>query len=178
ELTASSADCEYVAETYRAHRAEAFSRLIGDFALAIFDQAERKLLLARDRMWLRPLYYCPAGATFLFGSEIKSILAHPLAPLRPNDDALADFLMPGDAQCMDLTLFDGILRVAPGELVTVTEHEHPRRQFWDFDPSLRIRYVKTEEYAEHLRDVFIRAVRRRIRSVQPVAIMVSGGLDS
>jgi asparagine synthase (glutamine-hydrolysing) len=177
-LTQSSADCEYIAAAYRAYGADAFARLLGDFAIAIFDPGERKLLLARDRMWLRPLYYCSAEGSFFFGSEIKAILAHPSAPLRPSDDGLADLLMPGDAQCMELTLFDGIFRVGPGELIVVSGRGYTRKQFWDFDTSAQVRCEKTEGYAHCLREAMECAVRRRLRSAAPVAVMVSGGLDS
>ena len=66
----------------------------------------------------------------------------------------------------------------PGELVAVTPHGLRRKKFWDFDPSRQIRYARAGEYAEHLRELVVRAVRRRARSSHPVAVMVSGGLDS
>ena len=153
--------------------------LSGDFALAIFDPQIRQLFLARDVIGVRPLYYCNLRNTFLFASEIKAILAHPEVDRRPNDDALADMLMPGEAICRDLTCFRGIFSLIPGHLGTVAPARRWRvRQYWTFDPSRRIRYKSFPEYAEAFRTVFNQAVRRRIHSAYPTAVSVSGGLDS
>ncbi len=159
---------------------ERFSEYLkGDFALAIFDPQIRQLFLARDVIGIRPLYYCNLRNTFLFASEIKAILAHPEVDRRPNDDALADLLMPGDAICRDLTCFRGIFNLIPGHLGTVTPARRwGVRRYWTFDPSRRIRYKSFPEYAEAFRTVFNQAVRRRIRSAYPSAVSVSGGLDS
>ncbi|HEV8525241.1 MAG TPA: asparagine synthase-related protein [Terriglobales bacterium] len=152
--------------------------LNGDFALAIFDYAQRKLLLARDVLGMRPLYYCALPGLFLFASEIKAILAHPDVQPRPNDDALADLLLAGNAQCRHLTPFDGVLRLLPGHLAVATSEGLTSRQYWDFDPARRIRYKCFQDYVEQLRFLFQQAVARRLRCSFPVAVSVSGGLDS
>jgi asparagine synthase (glutamine-hydrolysing) len=173
-----AADCEYVAAAYQTFGADVFARLLGDFAIAIFDPARRRLLLARDRMGTRPRYYCVTGETVLLASEIKAIVAHPAAPLRPNDDALADYLMPGDAYCGDLTFFDGVYRVLPGKIFEASPDWARQRPFWDFDLGGQIRYSSLEEYAGQLRELMVRAVQRRARCAYPIAVSVSGGLDS
>ena len=154
------------------------SYLNGDFALAIFDYAQRKLLLARDVLGMRPLYYCALPRLFLFASEIKAVLAHPEICARPNDDALADLLLAGNAQCRHLTCFDGVLRLLPGHTAVVTARGLTTWQYWDFDPARQIRRALFEDYVQELRFLFQQAVQRRLRCRSLTAVSVSGGLDS
>ncbi len=165
-----AAYCEF-GETFARH-------LKGDFAIAVFDCAQQKLLLARDIMGMRPLYHCQAHKTVLAASEIKSILAYPGLQTRPDDDALADLLLAGDPYERERTCFAGISRVLPGHTVVVTPEKIRSFQYWDFDTTRQIRCASFEEYAESLRALFEQAVRRRLRSSHPVAVTVSGGLDS
>ena len=158
---------------------DSFARhLKGDFGIAIFDCAQQKLLLSRDIMGIRPLYYCQTEKTFVAASEIKSILAYPGFQSRPDDDALADLLLGGDPYEMERTCFFGISRVLQGHTVVVTRDKIRSFRHWDFDTSRQIRCTSIEEYAERLRFLFAQAVQRRLRSSHPVAVMVSGGLDS
>ena len=165
-----AAYCEF-GEAFAAH-------LKGDFAIAIADTAQHKLLLARDIMGIRPLYYSETQKTFLAASEIKSILAYPGFQTQPDDDALADLLVAGDPYEKKRTCFAGVARVLPGHTVVATPEKVRSFQHWDFDTTRQIRCASLEEYAERLRALFEQAVRRRLRSSHPVAVMVSGGLDS
>ncbi len=161
------------------HFGESFAReLKGDFAIAIFDGTRQKLVLARDVMGIRPLYYCKTGETFLAASEIKAILAYPGIDARPDDDGLADFLLEGDWYERRLTCFKDVFRVVPGHVIVVTAKEQRVVQYFDFDPSRQLRYGSIGEYAGALRALFQQAVRRRLRSSHPVGVLVSGGLDS
>ena len=174
-----SSDAALVSTAYELFAERFAEHLNGDFALALFDPHKQQLLLARDAIGVRPLYYCHLRNTFVFASEIKAILAHPEVDRRPNDDALADLLMPGDARCRDLTCFRGIFRLVAGHLGTVTPTRRwAVRQYFTFDSGRSIRYKSFPEYAEAFRTLFDQAVRRRIRSAYPTAVSVSGGLDS
>ena len=174
-----SSDAAVVLAAYELFGERFAEHLNGDFALALFDPHKQQLLLARDAIGVRPLYYCNLRNTFVFASEIKAILAHPEVDRRPNDDALADLLMPGDARCRDLTCFRGIFSLVPGHLGTVTPTRRwAVRQYFTFDSGRSIRYKSFPEYAEAFRTLFDQAVRRRIRSAYPTAVSVSGGLDS
>ena len=172
----SDAACALAA--YREFGESFAAQLKGDFAIAIADVAQQKLLLARDIMGIRPLYYAETQKTFLAASEIKSILAFPGFQIQPDDDALADLLVAGDPYEKERTCFAGISRVLPGHTVIVTPESVRSFQHWDFDTTRQIRCASFEEYAERLRALFAQAVRRRLRSSRPVAVMVSGGLDS
>jgi asparagine synthase (glutamine-hydrolysing) len=156
------------------------TRLQGDFALAVFDPGQQQLILARDPVGCRPLYYWTDRNTLVFASEIKAILAHPDVRTAQNEDLLADFLLlehlPFDDEGQ--TFFQGIHAVRPGHRVRVTPGHTGSQQFWDFDPLTQVRYGTYASYAEHLRELLIAAVRRRLRSAHPVAVATSGGLDS
>ena len=161
------------------HFGESFPReLKGDFAIAIFDGTQQKLVLARDVMGIRPLHYCKTGNTFLAASEIKAILAYPGFEARPDDDGLADLLLEGDWYERHITCFKNVFRVVPGHLIVVTAKEERVVQYFDFDPTRQLRLSSIGEYAEALRALFQQAVQRRLRSSHPVGVLVSGGLDS
>lgn len=172
----SDAGCALAA--YREFGESFASHLKGDFAIAIVNSTQQKLLLTRDIMGIRPLYYAETPNTFLAASEVKSILAYPGFQTRPDDDALADLLLAGDPYERQRTCFAGVSRVLPGHTVVVTPEGVRSFQQWDFDTTRQIRCASFEEYAERLRELFEQAMRRRLRSSHQVAVMVSGGLDS
>ena len=155
-------------------------RLAGDFAIAIFDPRAHRLLLARDAIGVRPLHYFHTAGLLAFASEIKALIAHPDIAPQPDAEGVADFMLTGSRPLdrQDLTCFQGIASVVPAHVVTVTRADLVRRRYWDFDTERRLRYRSFGEYVEafgsHLKD----AVVRRSRSAYPVAISVSGGLDS
>ena len=154
--------------------------LAGDFAAAIFDPRDQRLLLARDVLGVRPLYYFHDRRVVVFASEIKSILAHPDVSVTPDEEGIADFLFVGarplDRQ--DLTCFRGVASVVPAHVVAITKTGVTRRQYWDFDTEKQLRFASFSEYVEAFGDRFRTAVARRLRSKYPVALSVSGGLDS
>ena len=156
------------------------AKLQGDFALALFDARAQRLVLARDPVGCRPLYYWSDGRTVIFASEIKAIASHPDVVTKPNADLLADFLLlerlPYDDE--GETFFDGIHAVRPGHWRRIAPHHTRSGQFWDFDPLAQIRCRTYATYAERLRELLTQAVKRRLRSISPVAVAVSGGLDS
>jgi asparagine synthase (glutamine-hydrolysing) len=156
------------------------NRLQGDFALALFDKSERTLVLARDPVGCRPLYYWNSGTRFVFGSEIKAILAHPDVSTTANEELIADLLLLERLPYEDdgETYFRDIHAVLPGHRIVVTPTHTRSESFWDFDPGRQLRYDSYEEYVEHLRALMTRAVKCRLRSATPVAVSCSGGLDS
>jgi asparagine synthase (glutamine-hydrolysing) len=179
EASPQSSDSLLVAVAYVAFGDAFAERLNGDFALGLFDPNRRQLLLARDALGVRPLYYSRAGQAFLFASEIKPILAHPNVKVRPDDDAIADFLLGArDLFRRGRTFFNEVRAVLPGEMLRLTPERLQVSQYWDFDPGRRIRFPSFHDYTEAFRQHFETAVRRRMRSAYPVAVALSGGLDS
>ncbi|MBI4588186.1 MAG: hypothetical protein HY725_05065 [Candidatus Rokubacteria bacterium] len=174
-----SPDPALVLAAYEAFGDRFPERLTGDFALGLFDPARQQLLLARDAIGVRPLYHCRIGPAFLFASETKALLAHPLAPRRPNDDHLAQYLLGGSTGDGEgLTFLEGVSSLRPAHLAIVTPRGVATGRYWDFDLSRQTRLGSFDEYAEAFRHHFERAVSRRLRSAHPVAVSVSGGLDS
>lgn len=176
--TASDAGC--VLAAYERWGDAFAERLNGDFALAVFDHSKQHLLLARDSIGIRPLYYFGNERFFAFASEIKALLAHPDIPSRPDDEGIADFLLvssrPIDRQ--EVTCFAGISALVPAHLAVIAPERLVTRRYWDFETGRAIRLRSFDEYADAFRERFAEAVRRRLRSAHPVAVSVSGGLDS
>ena len=177
DTTPLSSDAALILSSYALHGEGFADRLAGDFALALHDPRRRLLLLVRDALGVRPLYYTRIRNSFLFASEIKALLAHPGIVARPNDDMLACYassVRPTDAS---MTCFQNIFSLMPAHLARVSPDKFSIRRYWDFsvtDPRLN----SLEEHAEAFRHYFAQSVRRRLRSSTPVAVSVSGGLDS
>ena len=170
-------DVALVLAAYERYGDEFVIQLNGDFAVALFDSTRRRLFLARDRMGARTLYYCPLPRTLLFASEIKSLLAHSGVTARPDEDALADLVLDGYSDGHQ-TCFQNMHSVPPGHVLIATADGVVVRRHWDFDPGQEVRYRSVDEYVESFRSLFEQSVRRRLRSAHPVAVSVSGGLDS
>lgn len=156
----------------------AVERLRGDFAVALWDRRRQRLLLARDSLGVRPLYWVEAPGLVLFASEIKPLLAHPAVTARPDDEQLAALLFGDLRGTEERTCFRGIAVVPPATMVVVDRLGSRRRRYWDFD-LLRVPPARSfPEAAAWFRAGFEQALRRRLRSSGPVAVSVSGGLDS
>jgi asparagine synthase (glutamine-hydrolysing) len=179
-VSADDPDSTIVLAAWRMWGNSFLSRLQGDFALALFDPRAQTLILARDAVGCRPLYYWANGRRFVFASEVKAILAHPEVPRKPNEDLLADFALlerlPYDDEAA--TFFQGIHAVRPGHAIRITPERISSESFWDFNPRMQVRYATYDDYTADLRERLIQAVKRRLRSRHPIAVSVSGGLDS
>jgi asparagine synthase (glutamine-hydrolysing) len=179
-LPRSSSDARCALAAYEAWGERFAEHLNGDLALAAFDERQQRLLLVRDSIGVRPLYYCRHHRLFAFASEIKALLAHPEVPARPDDEGLADYLLLGSRPVdrPDVTCFAGISAVMPAHLVVATPGGLTTRRYWDFETERSLRLCSFQEYAEAFRERFAEAVQRRTRTDRPVAVSVSGGLDS
>ena len=179
-LKSAPSDCDLVLAAYQRWGTECFSRVEGEFAIAVFDGPRQQLTLARDPIGCRPLYYWTNGRTCVFAPEIKAILIHPEMVPRANEDLLADHLCRNRLAYEDYgeTFFQNIFAVLPGRRVTVSAARTECQTFWDFDTESDVSFPSYSDYAERLRELLFQAVKRRLRSADPVAIAVSGGLDS
>jgi asparagine synthase (glutamine-hydrolysing) len=170
-------DAACVAAAYE-HAADRFASLLnGDFALALFDGRRRQLFLARDVMGCRRLHYTRRGDTLLFASEIKTLLSEPGVAAVPDEDAIAELVLDKWVDGHH-TGFKGIYSVPPGHMVVAGTGTIEIRRHWAFDPARRIRHGSFDQYLDEFRSLFAQAVRRRMRSSRPVAVSVSGGVDS
>ncbi|MBZ0329228.1 hypothetical protein KZO25_02715 [Halomonas sp. ANAO-440] len=174
----SATDVELMLSTLVQSGEEGPSRLLGDFAYALWDGRHRRLHLARDAMGLRPLYYRVEENRILFASEVQQILSVPGVPRCLNERAVAWHLCgmqtpPGEV------FYAGIDEVRPAEEVVIDISAVKRsRTFWKPDPEARIRYRDERDYAAHLQELLTTSVRARLRARDPVGISLSGGVDS
>jgi asparagine synthase (glutamine-hydrolysing) len=183
ELGIASAEAARLSDSHIVMRAVerweegAFSRLVGDFAAALWDRQHARLILARDFMGRRPLHLHRGSGFFAFASMPKGLHALPEVPNGPDEVAVAQLLalLPEQGP---RSFFEGIQRVLPGEMLTVTAAGSTSSRHWAFSrPPLRLK--RAEEYDEALRESFDRAVESRLRGAGGrVASHLSGGLDS
>lgn len=156
--------------------------LHGMFAFATWDPRRRRLVLGRDRLGKKPLYYWDDGTTFVFGSEIKSVLAHPAVPARMAADVLPTYLGFGYVPSPH-TFYEGVRSVPPGHvLVLEADGSAVEREYWSpHVPGLGgvtpLR-LGEREAATAVRDHLDRAVERRMVADVPLGAFLSGGVDS
>jgi asparagine synthase (glutamine-hydrolysing) len=156
---------------------DALSRVVGEYAFALWDRREGALLCARDPLGQRPFFYYGSPSTFVAGSTLAAVLAHPDVPRHPNEGVVAEYLA-GAITNRDQTLYDGVRRLPPGTWMRIDRTGERRGTIAWVDPAAEIRYVREDEYAEHLRELLRVAVRARLRGVSRVGVELSGGLDS
>lgn len=151
-------------------------KLIGDFALSLWDQSSKSLVLARDPVGVRPLVYHLSEQRVIWASNIQSILARADVPIAIEDEFVAGYLVSDPEP--ELTAYKNIRAVKPGHAVWVRSGLITERRFWCLDPAKKIRYKTDGEYEEQFLHVFKDAVRSRLRTDGPVFAELSGGLDS
>jgi asparagine synthase (glutamine-hydrolysing) len=157
-------------------------RLDGMFAFAVWDGAQRRLVLGRDRLGKKPLYYWSDGFSLVFASEIKALLAHPQVPRRMALDALPGYLTFGYV-ASPRTFFEGILSVPPGHVLVFEAGSPPSIQpYWEPEVpstgSIMVRQTSFSQAAHAVRAQLSRAVERRLVSDVPLGAFLSGGVDS
>lgn len=172
-------DAEVVLCAYQCWEEQCPVQLLGDFAFAIWDSRKRVLFCARDYVGVRPFYYYFSRSLFAFGSEIRAVLALPSVPRRLNESRVVDFLV-DELERVDKqsTFYQDILRLPAGHSLTVTPDRLTVRDYWQLKAGPILKLRSLQEYGEAFRDVFVEAVRCRLRSNYPVASTLSGGLDS
>mgnify|MGYP005846986333 CR=1 FL=1 len=171
-------DTEAILHAYDEWGRGCLPRLNGMFALSIWDVRRQTLLLARDRIGIKPLYYVRTPRYFAFASEIKALLHAGLVAPEVNAAALSTYLavkyVPSEQ-----TLFSGVRRLRPGEWLTVTlDGQVERGEFWTFGLNQDRSPRPMAEYAEELRGLVQQAVHDQLVSDVPVGAFLSGGLDS
>jgi asparagine synthase (glutamine-hydrolysing) len=179
----SKTDSETIVHGYEEWGEGLFARLHGMFALAIWDQKKRRLVLARDRIGKKPLFYWSDGRKFLFGSEIKSLLASGEVPVRPDLEGLHDYLtylyFPAPR-----TAFAGIRKLSPATMMIIdigADGRLSERQaiFWDpVECAGGAPELSLQDAVERTRELINEAVRVRLISDVPLGVFLSGGLDS
>jgi asparagine synthase (glutamine-hydrolysing) len=177
----SRCDAEVILHLYEELGPDCVHQLRGMFAFALWDSRRHELLLARDRIGIKPLYFAITPQSLVFGSEIKSLLAHPSLQPRLNESALSLYLTFA-ATPAPQTLFEGIQKLPPGHrLIVDAESGHQRlERYWEPLPDPRERETRREpeEYVERLEALVRESIGLRMMSDVPYGAFLSGGVDS
>jgi len=170
-----ASDTEVLVHLYEEHGVDFVSKLRGMFAFALWDSNKQRLVLGRDRLGKKPLYYAKRNGEIVFGSEIKSILQCPNIKRKPNLLALDSFLtyrfIPGPD-----TAFEGITKLLPGHILVFENNKIQIKKYWDID-------LEPQEWSEQfciktLRKLLRESVKIRLMSEVPLGAYTSGGVDS
>lgn len=172
----SRTDSEVILQAYARWGAATFAQLDGMFALAIFDAASQRLILARDRFGIKPLYLARSGDTLLFASEIKALLASGRLTPTMHWQALSEYLWFGNALTPH-TMFDGITRLPPGHTLTVTPGGSELRAYWKVEEVTPITPTEADA-AQQVQTLLDASVKMHLVSDVPVGVFLSGGIDS
>lgn len=170
-------DAEVLPHLYEEFGADLPNQLNGMFGLAVWDERNRALLLARDRMGEKPLYWTHQKGVFLFASELKAILAHPEIESNVDRASLSKYLAyeyvpaPG-------TIMQGVHKLKPGHLLVYNNKQVISRHYWDIPVGKEYHGISEEEAAREIRRLLELSVERRLMSDVPLGAFLSGGIDS
>ena len=170
-------DSESVLQVYAAEGAQGLRRLNGMFALALHDRARQRVVLARDRLGIKPLYVYSDATRVAFGSELKALL--PLLPAPPalDADAIAQFLE-NEFLSGEGTVFAGIQRVPPGHALVIDRALNVQRErYWSLQ-QLRTLDLDMGQAQEAFTTLFEQVMREHMRADVPFGLFLSGGVDS
>lgn len=172
----SHSDCEVIVHLYEELGDKCLEKLRGMFAVAVWDSRRRRLLLARDRIGIKPLYFAVHGGTLLFASEIKSILQYSPFPRRVDPAGLHHYLSLNYVPA-PYTLVEGVRQLRPGGYLVADENGVTEDSYWD------LRFISSNslgeaEWQKRVRDRLQEAVASHLVSDVPFGAFLSGGIDS
>ena len=172
-----TSDTEVLLTAYGEWGLQCLDRLKGMFAFAIWDEAEKKLFLARDRIGIKPLYYYLDHKAFVFASEVRAILASSLVRSELEKSSLDSFLTLGYTPCPK-TMFSKIRKLMPGHAMTVDASGTMKSgAYWNFSRITPTDLTFTDA-VERLKELLRESVQMRLMSDVPLGIFLSGGIDS
>ncbi|SVE32434.1 uncharacterized protein METZ01_LOCUS485288, partial [marine metagenome] len=171
-----ASDTEVVIHLYEEEGKEFVKRLDGMFALAIWDEPKKRLILARDRIGKKPLFYSLNGRKFLFGSEAKTLTQTNLVAPNVDPIALASYLTYGYV-AEPLSIFDGISKLPPAHILIYDDSGLRIQRYWELNKTSD-NSITPAEAASETRRLTDMAVASRLISDVPLGFFLSGGLDS
>ncbi|MBN1428625.1 MAG: hypothetical protein JXB07_09570 [Anaerolineae bacterium] len=156
---------------------DCFGRLLGPTAIAIVDSVEQRVVLARDAVGHRTLFYYLDPSVLVVASEPYAILAHLAVSPDFNETTIARWyaIMPPQ---MGSTFFAHVSELPPAHILSVSIDKTHQWRYWDIDPERRLCYHREEDYAEHFLDLLKESVLCRMRATTPISVSMSGGYDS
>ncbi len=173
----SRCDTEVIVHLYEDYGDAFPSHLEGMFALGLWDAGRRRLLLVRDRMGKKPLYYRADGQRISFASELKALLADPAVPRRIDPRALSDYLTFQYVPC-PRTIFSGIEKLPPASILSFHAGRTTVERYWVLEPERGGPVREEAFYEQRLLGLLHESVQKRLVSDVPLGVFLSGGLDS
>ena len=174
---ATRCDTEVLVHLYEDLGADMLRELRGMFAFALWDSARARGIVARDRIGIKPLYYCQLQDRLLFGSELKALLSRPEVKRELDPDALDAYLtlhyIPAP-----LTIFRGVRKLPPGHFLEIVDGQVTQREYWSVPRFGSQSNLSDEDAAASLRNLLEEAVEEHLLSDVPVGMFLSGGVDS
>lgn len=173
---ATRSDTEAIVHLYEDYGEGCFERLRGMFSIALWDSRNRKLILARDRVGKKPLFYAADRKQIVFGSELKALLAAGSVSRSLDEEALSDYFSFGYIPAPK-TIYRAVRKVMPGHYLVASASGVRETCYWDI-PFGKVEQHSEEEWGEMLREGLCEATRIRLMSDVPLGAFLSGGIDS
>lgn len=171
-----NSDTETIVHAYEQYGLDFVNHLRGQFAIALWDSRKRQLVLARDRMGQKPLYYCETKQGIIFGSELKSLVRHPEVKRDINLLALDAFMAHGYIP-EPMSIFQGVKKLLPAHVATIDQTGMQLQRYWQPEFSNDL-HLSENEALDQLDQLLEESVRLRMISDVPLGAFLSGGIDS
>ena len=171
-------DSDLILAAYRKWGEECPKYLLGDFAFVIWDEKQQQMFCARDHIGIKAIYYYVCDELFVFTNLLNPITSHPHVSNKLDDTSLAKFLTPKGFVDNKATFFQEVKKIPAASTMVITSEAILESTYWDVDDVQPLHYDSLEQYTEHFRILFEKAVKSRLRTLYPVASHLSGGLDS
>lgn len=173
---------ELVIHVYEEEGVACLRKLDGNFAFCLWDSKKQLLFSARDKIGIKPLYYCNISASnrFLVSSEIKAFFVDPLVPRKPNKHKIYRYLLKGSQQHTGDTFFEGIQELLPAHYILVGQNDFHVKRYWSLQQASPTNTLKKEnfDYSARFLELFQEAIKIRTSIDSSVGVFLSGGIDS
>ncbi|MEW6102887.1 MAG: asparagine synthase (glutamine-hydrolyzing) [bacterium] len=173
----SNSDTEAILASYEKYQSGFIERLDGMFSLALWDKENERLILARDPMGKKPLYYSVQDQTLIFASELKSLILHPLIKREIDMKSLRKYLFYGYIPSPN-SIFKGIKKILAGHFLVFSKNGIEIKQYWTPRFREKRKTISENEAISDLKSLLENAVKKRLISDVPLGIFLSGGIDS
>ena len=171
-------DTEVILVAYAKWGKECLRYFNGMFAFALWDNQQKELFIARDRLGIKPLYYFKKDHLLIFASEIRAILSSEVVPRELNRNGLVDYCRYQTVHAPD-TIIENVFMLMPGNYLFVSEHDFIIKEYWSITTSIKSSVESSyKEICNHVSNLFYKAVERRLIADVPFGAFLSGGIDS
>ena len=173
-------DTEVILHAYEEWGAKCLDRFNGMWAFAVWDDRAKVLFCSKDRIGKKPFYYFHDGKYFIFASEIKALLLHPIVKKTPDDQTIYNYLHTGYgyADISRDTFFKDVKRLEGGQYIKIEDGKLSIKRYWDIEPKGHEKSKGVRELTNDFYELFEDAIKLRLRSDVSVGVALSGGLDS